>query len=142
MSVYFAQAGRYVKIGYSTNPLGRSTTITTSGTRPDGLPRKADAELIGWIPGNERREGVLHARFVDQRVAGEWFLLNADQVSEIRELIWSDPGGIDMQRMSAMAVLTAAENPEATRDDIAAAGIQIEATSLHEALKRILGGAA
>lgn len=142
MSVYFAQAGRYTKIGYSADPASRVSSVTTHGTRPADLRRGTEARLLGWIPGNMRRELEVHGRFVGQRVEGEWFVLD---VAEVRELIWADPCGIDIQRMSAMAVLAAIKYPEATRDDLAAAGIPIAAVPLDEAmasLGRLLGGAA
>lgn len=144
MSVYFAQAGRYTKVGYSADPIARVGSVTTNGARPADIPRGADARLLGWIPGDRRRESEIHARFSDRRVeaGGEWFVLEED---EIRDLIWSDPSGIDVQRMAAMAVLAGSKYPGVTRADMAAAGIPVEATSLEDALAKLgsfLSGAA
>src|SRR5690348_9636952 len=120
MSVYFAQAGPYTKVGYSTNPFARSETITRSGTRPDDLPFAADARLIGWIPGDTQREMSMLVRFADRRVAGEWFVI---EEAEVRELIWADPAGVDIKRMSGLAVICAHKHPGMTREEIAAVGI-------------------
>ena len=129
MSVYFAQAGPYVKIGHSRRPFSRVSTITTSGKRPADLPRATDVTFLGWVPGDTWVEGKWHARFIADRVAGEWFYLDP---AIVRAAIWADPCGIDMQRMSAAAVFTADKSPGVTRDEIAAAGIPIEATTLAE----------
>lgn len=134
MAVYFAKAGRYTKVGMSADPFQRMGTVTRNGVRPSDLPRAADVELIGWIPGGALREAQLHVQFADQRVAGEWFVLEEPAV---RDLIWSDPGGVDIKRMSAMAVLAAHRHHQATRDDIAAAGIRIEAADEDEAMASI-----
>jgi hypothetical protein len=124
MSVYFAEAGGYVKIGYSADPASRMTTVTRNGTRPADLPYGTRATLLGWIPGDRKREASLHRRFVGLWAAGEWFRLDVD---EIRDLIWSDPRGVDMERMTAMAVSVAMDYPTLTREQIASAGIRIEA---------------
>ena len=134
MSVYFARVGRYTKVGYSKNPIARSTTITTTGQRPDDVPRGAEANLIGWVPGGRARESWFHRTFADSRVAGEWFVLDE---SAVRDLIRDDPRGVDFHGMSAMAVFTMSRNPEVTRDDLAAAGIQVEAVSFEEGMWRM-----
>lgn len=141
MSVYFAQAGAYVKIGFSHDPFSRVSTITTGGKRPGDLPRGTDARLIGWVPGDVFIEAAWHGRFVADRIAGEWFYI--DQ-SVVREALWADPCGIDLERMSALAVLAADNYPGITRDEIAAAGIPVEARPIEESMRSMnfLGGAA
>ena len=124
MSVYFAEAGGYMKIGYSADPISRVGTITTNGTRPADLPRAADATLLGWVPGTRAEESAFHRRFAADWIAGEWFRLDPDV---IRDLIWADPSGIDVQRMSALAVFAACNNPGVTREQIAQAGVRVEA---------------
>lgn len=126
MSVYFAEAGGYIKIGYSHDPIGRSATITTSGTRPSDLPRGAGVDLIGWVPGDHWREGSIHAQFVDSRVRGEWFRLDREAM---HELIWQDPHGVDLHRMSASAVFCALNYPHFTRDELESAGVRIHAAT-------------
>lgn len=132
MSVYFAQAGAYIKIGYSGDPISRVATVTMNGRRPETLPRGAEATLLGWVPGNRELEAELHRRFAADHVAGEWFYLDPEVA---RGAIWADPRGVDIHRMSAMAVFAAMEFPEATRDELAAAGVQIEAGDLAEFMK-------
>lgn len=123
MSVYFAQAGAYIKIGYSSNPISRVATVTLSGRRPKTLPRGAEANLIGWVPGGRELEAEMHRRFAGDHVAGEWFYLDPEVA---REVIWADPRGVDIRRMSALAVFTAMANPDLTRDDMARAGVPID----------------
>lgn len=133
MSVYFAQAGAYVKIGYSHNPISRSATITTTGTRPADLPRGADVTFLGWVPGDTWTERAWHVRFAEDRVAGEWFYLAPDVV---REAIWADPAGIDAVRMPALTVFVARDHPGVTRQQLVDAGLEMEATTLAEARMR------
>jgi hypothetical protein len=123
MSVYFAKVGDYIKIGYSADPASRMTTVTRNGTRPDDIQYGTRAELLGWIPGDRKRETWLHRRFAEHHVAGEWFRIDADN---IRGLIWSDPRGVDVERMTAIAVSVAMDYPTLTRGQLAAAGIQVE----------------
>lgn len=125
MSVYFATSGPYVKVGYSVDPFSRVGSITRNGTRPDDLPALSEARLIGWIPGDVHREMAMLVRFAKHRVAGEWF--SGDILTEVRDVIWEDPSGVDLDRMSAMAVLAADRNRDATRAEIEAAGVRIEA---------------
>ena len=120
MSVYFAEAGGFTKIGYSKNPVKRAATLTTNGKRPDGLPRGAFVDLIGWVPGDTWREAEIQAQFIDRRVAGEWFRLIDRET--IHDLIWTDPRGVDLHRMSTLHVFYAVENPGATRAEMEAAG--------------------
>lgn len=142
MSVYFAASGAYIKIGYSADPFNRVSTITRSGSRPADLPALSDARLLGWIPGDVHREMAMLVRFADHRVNGEWF--SDDILAEVREVIWSDPSGVDIQRMSAMAVMAADRYPDATRADLEAAGVRIEAVDQATVLAGMnwIGGAA
>lgn len=135
MSVYFATAGGYTKIGFAADPFQRIGTVTTNGTRPADLPRKSAARLIGWVPGGYWDEGAAQARFLERRVRGEWFGGIAE--SEVRDLIWSDPRGVDIQKMSASAVFAMHANPDLTRDELEAAGVSVLATSPEDAMQRI-----
>jgi hypothetical protein len=125
MSVYFAHAGDYTKIGYSAHPIRRAATLTTNGKRPDDLPRGTGTDLVGWVPGDRWREAEIQARFIDRRVAGEWFRRIDDDL--LRDLIWADPRGVDLYRMTSSAVLSAMQNPEKTRDEIEAVGYPVVA---------------
>ena len=124
MSVYFATVGDYLKIGYSRDPIGRMTTVTRLGKRPDDVPFNASPDLIGWTPGDRGAEAAMHRRFSAHRTVGEWF--EGVDLDVVRDLIWSDPRGIDVQRMSAWAVFVACNQPELTREEMAAAGVPVE----------------
>jgi len=126
MAVYFAEAGGYIKIGYSHDPIARAVTITRSGKRPADLPFNTEVDLIGWVPGSQWHEGAIHAEHIDARVEGEWFRLDREHV---HSLIWRDPRGFDLHRMSATAVLYCREHPELTRDQIESAGVRILAAT-------------
>lgn len=134
MSVYFIEAGPYMKIGFSDDPIARAESVTRTGRRPDDLPREADAELIGWIPGDRKAEARLHRRFAYLRVAGEWFWSEREQAAE---LIWADPRGVDIHRMSARAVLAMRKHPTLTRAEVELAGIPVLALPLEDALDHL-----
>lgn len=142
MSVYFAAVGGYVKIGYSADPIGRTSTVTVNAKRPTDVPRGADAQLIGWVPGERDEEARWHRSFAADHVAGEWFYIDPDVVSQ---LIWADPCGIDLDRMSALAVLAANAHPGISREEIAAAGIPVNAKAFDQidwSILALTGGAA
>jgi hypothetical protein len=120
MSVYFAQVGEYVKVGYSADPIQRAHTLTRNGERPDDIPFGADVDLIGWIPGDRKLERALHHRFGSHWIAGEWFRMDT---SAAHEIIKADPQGVDLQRMGGLACIYMWKRPELTRDDLEAAGV-------------------
>lgn len=139
MSVYFIESGPYMKIGYSANPIQRNGTVTRNGARPADLPFKAKTDLFGWIPGDRKAERRMHERFANVRVAGEWFWSERKQADEI---IWADPRGIHIHRMSAQAVFAMLREPAWTRDDVEAHGIQVLAVPETEALENMWSEAA
>lgn len=135
MSVYFARVGDYMKIGFSDDPIARATTITRMGTRPADVAVGDTVDLVGWVPGDVWREGYYHAQHIESRVVGEWFHLDRKCAED---LIWADPRGVDLERMSAMAVFACLRHPELTRDEIEAAGIPVMASGdLKGAVDRI-----
>lgn len=131
VSVYFVEAGPYMKVGYSADPTQRIESVTRTGARPADLPKNAEADLIGWVPGDRKRESELHRRFAHIRVESEWFWSEREAVLEF---IWSDPSGVDVHGMSALAAITLLKNPSLTRDDVAGLGIPIKGVSEAEAL--------
>jgi hypothetical protein len=142
MSVYFAESCGYIKIGFAKDPIARASSLTEKGTRPLDVPHGAPVDLIGWVPGGYWQEGAFHARFIDRRVRGEWFDLDPE---DVRPLIWEDPQGVDVQRMTAQAVFVMHRHPEFTREQLEAAGVEILAPSHAEQIRRLnaaLGGAA
>lgn len=134
MSVYFIEAGPYMKIGFSDDPIARAESVTRLGKRPDDLPREAAVELIGWIPGDRKAEARMHQRFARLRVAGEWFWSEREQAAE---LIWADPRGVDIHRMSALAVFAMHKHPTLTRAEVELAGIGVLAVPLEDALDHL-----
>ena len=142
MAVYFAESCGYIKIGYAKDAVKRAASLTDKGTRPLDVPQGAPVDLIGWVPGDYWQEGAFHARFIDQRVRGEWFSLTAD---DVRPLIWEDPRGVDLHRMTAHAVLAMHRDPSLTRAAVESAGVRVLAPSPEEQqrlLHGLLGGAA
>src|SRR4051794_20984285 len=79
--VYLIVWGNYVKIGTSTDPIGRLTRVTERGNRP---PRQTGhPELVGTVAGGYGAEAWLHAALTRHRAAGEWFHLR----EEVRDLV-------------------------------------------------------
>lgn len=105
-----------MKIGFSADPWGRVDSITTRGLRPRDVKRGAAVDFIGYIPGGRREEAAFHRQFATSWVEGEWFTIDDEAV---RQIIWDDPCGIDVQRMSALAVFAAHRHAGITRDEIA-----------------------
>lgn len=76
MTIYFAQVGPYIKIGFSRNPERRVRRLFSSATpAPADCPRDlASRRLLRTIPGDLSVERAVHAAVDDFRVAGEFFL--------------------------------------------------------------------
>jgi hypothetical protein len=64
-SVYFAQAGDRVKIGWSKRVAARLAQLQTGNAAP--------IRLLGTMPGARTVERRVHAQFAELRLAGEWF---------------------------------------------------------------------
>jgi len=65
--VYAVRQGNYIKIGLSRNVANRLRELQTSSPEP--------LHLVGTFAGGRRLERLLHQRFADHRVRGEWFSL-------------------------------------------------------------------
>jgi hypothetical protein len=76
MFTYLMFDGQYYKIGQSTQPEKRLKQIKT------GNP---STELLCY--GNAISEKYLHTRFYQNRIKGEWFYLNNEQLQKAIELI-------------------------------------------------------
>jgi hypothetical protein len=78
MAVYFAQVGRYIKVGYSASPERRVRNLFRSGTSksaPADCPRdKASRRLLAVIPGSLDTEHACHVALDDFAVGGEFFV--------------------------------------------------------------------
>lgn len=75
--VYFIEAGDYIKIGHSRDPINRLSQIRKrQGVKlPDGLD-PSRARILTVEPGGQSYEKRLHGRFAEHRAAGEWFSKN------------------------------------------------------------------
>ncbi len=80
--VYFARAGDSIKIGISNNVAQRLRDIQTT------CPEKV--HLIGVIVGNRKLEGILHRRFKEHHIRGEWFRLEI--LADLLEMVAADEG--------------------------------------------------
>jgi hypothetical protein len=93
MSVYFIQAGRYIKVGYSQNPERRFRRLfasATAYTAPKDTPRNlASRRLLKTIGGDQNTEHLIHAALGDYCVSGEWYI----DEPELREWIASASPG-------------------------------------------------
>jgi hypothetical protein len=76
--VYFIRSRDTVKIGRATDPAARLKELQT------GHPHTL--ELIVAVPAHALLERALHERFVRQRLAGEWFQVDADIVEFVGRL--------------------------------------------------------
>lgn len=73
--IYFLKAEQKIKIGYSSNPINRISSIQTA------TPYKLEVMLI--INGDRDKESELHTLFKNFRGPGEWF----DYSPEIKDFI-------------------------------------------------------
>lgn len=77
MSVYFAEVGPYIKIGFSRNPERRVRNLFASTTRysaPADTPMDlASRRLIRAIKGDKGTEFQIHRALEDFNVGTEWF---------------------------------------------------------------------
>lgn len=76
-TVYFIQVGRFVKIGYASNPHKRIEQIERGDRNlayPEGYDSTAPVQLILLVPFCRiRDERNMHLLFGNHWVAGEWF---------------------------------------------------------------------
>ena len=63
--IYFLKANNRIKIGYTSDPSERMSSIQTSSPY--------DLEVLLIVDGNQDEERKLHARFSNLRRSGEWF---------------------------------------------------------------------
>lgn len=76
MSVYFAQVGRYIKVGFSYNPERRVKNLWKSETRysrPLDCPLDAPV-LLAIAPGGRGEESLCHLALEDFAAGGEFFV--------------------------------------------------------------------
>jgi len=63
--VYFVQYGDRIKVGYSKNPKGRLQTLKSSNGG-EMIP-------IAVLPGTRQQEKLIHERFREYSICGEWY---------------------------------------------------------------------
>jgi len=101
--VYAVRCGRYVKIGCTNNIRARLVQLQRGNDatiRPSDLPNEL-FELLGFVRGDIYVEAAFHAAFADERVVGEWFLLNNRIRNWTDRLLHSLPDGIAGERLEA-----------------------------------------
>ena len=78
MSVYFAQVGPVVKIGYSENPERRVANLFRGGTLYSApaiaLEHRAERHLVRAIEGCKDTEAAVHGALQDFSIGLEWFV--------------------------------------------------------------------
>jgi T5orf172 domain len=82
-SVYFAQGGPFLKIGFSGNPEKRITNLGYTLSRPKDT---GPLSLISAIPGGRTLETLAHKLFRGFQIGGEWFEANQQSLSLVEHL--------------------------------------------------------
>ena len=77
--IYFVRCGDFVKIGTSTQMLGRISSMRTNSPY--------EIEVLGSVAGGVEFERRLHKRFSKQHHRGEWFRLDTEMKSELSIMI-------------------------------------------------------
>lgn len=76
--IYFIAAGDFVKIGFTTSPVGRIRSIKTATPLP--------LKILHHQRGTMKQERELHRRFAAIRVRGEWFRKTPELLDYIEEI--------------------------------------------------------
>lgn len=76
--IYFVRAGNHVKIGHSKSHQGRLASLKTGNHE--------DLKVIGIVPGAPEDEKKMHKRFQKYRVRGEWFKIEGELATFLRDL--------------------------------------------------------
>lgn len=123
MSVYFARVRGYIKVGYSANPIQRSSSITWSkGLHPADVQRGDSVDLIGWFPGDRRIERLAHAALDAHLVTGEWF----NDCADVRDYLRSQDEAVLVNEISAIALLSVLGGMSVTEATAMPLGQQID----------------
>jgi T5orf172 domain len=77
-SVYFADAGGSIKIGWSKKVSARLAQLQTGSAVP--------IKLLGTMPGGLAVERRVHARFAHLRLSGEWFTAAPELLAYVDEV--------------------------------------------------------
>ncbi len=71
--VYFCRVGRYIKIGTSYHPCGRSFNNFFGAMKPDDYEWRAPHEMLKIRYGDFDVERGIHSDLSEHRMVGEWF---------------------------------------------------------------------
>lgn len=83
--VYLAKAGRFVKIGCSSSPIGRVIGIMNNSEGRPTLSRRL--VLLHATPGDNIAESELHATLDRYRIMGEWYSSDCLSSPEITQFL-------------------------------------------------------
>lgn len=75
--VYFIQAGKYIKIGYTSRPDVAERLAALQTANP------VELRLLAAVPGDPTLERLLHRLFGNYRVRGEWFRACAPGLKQV-----------------------------------------------------------
>jgi len=88
--IYFAQAGDYVKIGYTTRMDDRIPRITRRGDGADKPEAVIGIDVIDILrviqEARVRDEMQVHALFAEWRAEGEWFRATPELLAAVKDL--------------------------------------------------------
>jgi len=79
--IYIITDGQSYKIGITNNVNSRIKGIQTSHSK------KLEVVISQKVLNNTRLEGFLHNKYKDNRLSGEWFNLEPDDIEEIRRIV-------------------------------------------------------
>ena len=79
--VYFLKSGPYVKIGVTRNVGRRAAQLAAQP------PFHTEMIAFFWLHEAYSVEAILHRRYKDVRIRGEWYLLTWDQIDEAVEMV-------------------------------------------------------
>mgnify|MGYP002413567514 CR=1 FL=1 len=79
-SMYLLRCDSYYKIGVAIDVVDRVATLQT------GNPRKIDIVFVYKFENSKLIESVLHQRFKDFRVSGEWFGISVNDIETIKNI--------------------------------------------------------
>lgn len=81
MCVYFISDGTYIKIGISMNLRNRFSELQTSNANKLKalcvMPCKNRQQM-------QKYESILHKRFADKNIRGEWFLITPEDIKDFK----------------------------------------------------------
>lgn len=124
--VYFIRSGDFIKIGCSAHPEERVKQIRRGGTVERPSSWDGEPYLIGYLPGDTKKEAEEHKQWSHLRDRGEWF--HADEAL----VVYAEDVRIKQARLEVKI------HEEARKNHCKDKGIELTETDLDEALQRRL----